>query len=352
VLDDNGNPVVIPGVSTNTTYPAVQRSSGNYFPLQVSNGRWLATKDKFTTLKFDARRDFATRIPMYAQIGGLYREQARHGSRDGQSTWYFTGSTEELQQVLESIKSPDLSATFGPYKPVPYFSLPWLNQYFREHPEKFQEDVFSRIQTQATNDKTSRERVSGGYGMFNIKLWRLTAMLGLRYEQTRQHGRGPVNNPQAVSGAATQMLMDYVRGYGYADITSAYNDTGMNPVTGVTGQGLVQNFHVTQEQMARLANLQFGNVSEAGRRYGDWFPNVQLKFDITPNLLVRASYNKAIARQPFDRLLPGYTISTNSDGTYAVGMNNPDLKPVYFHNYDIAVELYTKRGGSMSVGYF
>jgi TonB-dependent receptor len=353
VPDSSGDTIMLPGLSTDRTYPLVQRARGDYGPFKVSNGRWLSTKDKFTTAKFDARRDFFTRIPMYAQIGGLYREQARHADRNGQTRWFFNGTTEELRQVLEAVKSPDLDAAFGPYQPVPYFSLPYIDEYFRAHPEKFTEDVVWRTETERVNDKFSRERVTGGYGMFNIKLGRFGALLGLRYEGTSQYGEAYIADHDAVGLRAAEMLLAHVQGYGYANNTAAYNDLGMNPVTGMSGRELVANYTVSLEQALELVRLQYANLSVIEKTYADWFPNVQLKYNITANLLARASYNKSIARQPFDRILPGYTVRANSDGTTRdIQMNNPSLLPVYFDNYDVAVELYTKQGGSVSLGYY
>ncbi|OAM87221.1 TonB-dependent receptor [Termitidicoccus mucosus] len=344
--------VVIPGVSTNRTYPTVQMARGDYGPFQVSNGRWLSTKDKFSTLKLDARRSFFTRIPMYVQAGGLYREQERHTDKNGQSHWFFNGTTAELQDMLEKVKSPDLDATVGPYPPVPYFSLPHIDQYFREHPEKFTEDVVWRTETELGGDKFSRERVAGAYGMFNIRLGRFSALLGMRYERTDQYGRGPVANDDATAARASEMLMDYVRGYGYADITAAYNDTAINPLTGVSGQSLVTNYSVSQAQALELTRLRYANTAAVDKSYADWFPNVQLKYNLTANFIARASYNKSISRQPFDRLMPGYTVNVDSSGAYAIDMNNPSLKPIYHTNYDVALEYYMKGGGSASIGYY
>lgn len=347
-----GTAVVIPGVSTDRTYPNVQMARGNYGPFQISNGRWLNTKDKFTTAKFDAKRSFQAIVPMYLQVGGLFREQERHTDKNGQSRWFFNGSTDELQQVLEAVKSPDLDDTFGPYRPVPYFSLPYIDQYFQANRGKFTEDVVWRTETERTGDKLSRERVEGGYAMFNTKLWGLSALLGVRYESTNQSGRGQITDNDATAERAAEMLMDYVNSFGYADITAAYNDTAINPITGLSGRQLVTGYTVDQAQALELTNLRFAQVGSVTKTYDDWFPNVQLKYSITPNFLVRGSYNKSIARQPFDRLLPGYTVSSNSDGFYSVSMNNPSLKPIYFNNYDIALEYYTKQGGSVALGYY
>lgn len=347
-----GGTLVIPGVSTNRTYPNVQMERGDYAPFQVSNGRWLATKDKFTTAKLDAKRSFSTRFPMYLQAGGIFREQERRTDKNGQSRWFFNGTTEELRQVLQAAKSPDLNETFGPYRAVPYLSLAYIDQYFRENRDKFDEDVVWRTETERAGDKLSRERVTGGYGMFNIRLWGLSTLLGARYERTNQSGRGPITDNDATAVRASEMLMDYVRGYGYADITAAYNDTSINPITGRTGQELVTNYTVSQAQALELTRLRFSRQGTVDKTYADWFPNVQLKYNLTPNLLLRGSYNKSISRQPFDRLLPGYSVSVSSESVYSVSMNNPSLKPVYYDNYDVAVEYYTKQGGSFSLGYF
>lgn len=345
-------PILIPGVSTDRTYPNIQMARGDYGPFQVSNGRWLATKDKFTTAKFDVKRSFSGRLPMYIQAGGLFRDQERRTDKNGQARWIFNGTTEELQQVLQAVKSPDLNESFGPYRPVPYFSMPYIDQYFREHREKFTEDVVWRTETERVGDKFSREQVAGGYGMLNLRFWGLSTLLGARYERTDQSGRGPVTDNDATAVRASEMLMNYVQGFGYADITSAYNDTSINPITGRTGREMVAGYTVNQTQALELTRLRFSKVGTVDKTYGDWFPNVQLKYNFTPNLLLRGSYNKSISRQPFDRLMPGYSVSSNSDGFYTVTMNNPSLKPVYYHNYDVAVEYYTKQGGSFSAGYF
>lgn len=347
-----GTSLVIPGVSTDRTYPNVQMARGNYGPFQVSNGRWLNTKDKFTTAKLDAKRSFFAPVPGFIQVGGLIRQNERRTDKNGQTRYIFNGTTDELHQLLEAVKSPDLNATFGPYQPVPYFSMPYIDQYFRANRSKFTEDVVWRTETERTGDKFSQERVDGGYAMLNFKIWGLSTLLGARYERTLQSGRGQITDNDAAAARAAEMLMAHVRSYGYADITAAYNDTAINPVTGVSGRQLVTNYTVNQAQALELTELRFAQVGNVNKAYDDWFPNVQLKYNLTKNLIARASYNKSIARQPFDRLLPGYTVTSSSEGFYTVTMNNPSLKPIYFDNYDFAIEHYTKKGGSASIGYF
>ncbi|AWI08749.1 TonB-dependent receptor [Ereboglobus luteus] len=354
IPDGNGDMVVIPGVSIpGKTYPKVRMPNTQKYPIQVSNGRWDNGKDKFTTLKTDAKRPFFAfgKIPMYAQLGGLFREQKRTTASNGKSRWYFNGTTDEAVDLLTAIKSKDLTEHVGDYPLVPYVSLPALNDYFKAHPEKFTEDVVWRTEQEVGRDKYVRERVYAGYAMLNMKFGRFTALLGARYEGANNYGHAPISDNDATATRAMEMMMDYVRGYGYADITSAYNDTGVNPITGITGRDMVNNYEVTQAQALELACTRY-TMATVDKSYDDIYPNIQLKYDLTPNITLRASYNKSITRQKFDHLLPGYTLTVNSSNEYEITMNNPDLKPIYYDNYDFGVEFYTKGGGMLSLGYF
>jgi TonB-dependent receptor len=353
---DQGAMSRIPGISTTAqTYPTVKREGGLFGPATLQNSRWNAGKDKFAGAKFDLRRHFSSRgflDNMYAQAGASYRRQDRNTNQDGRTRWNFNGTTEELQQMLSAIAVPGEDWSFGPYQSVPVFSLPALNDYFRAHPEKLTEDVVYRADQEAGGHKDSYEGIIAGYAMLNTKLWsRLNLLVGMRWERTVQGSTGAVINNDAARDRAMEMLMAHVRSYGYADITSAYADTALNPLSGQTGKELVDNFTVTQAQALELTRLRYTTAS-VEKTYSDFYPNIQLKYYLTANLILRAAYNESIARQKFDQLLSGYILNVDSSNTYSITMNNPDLKPVYFHNYDVAAEYYTRGGGNFKLGWF
>ncbi len=351
--DADKNLILIPGVSTNVTYPRVQMANALRYPVQVSNGRQSNGSDQISTLKADAKRSFVlfNKIPMQFHIGGLFGEQIRKTNNTGRARWVFNGTTDEAVAMLNGVKSTSLKTTVGDYPLIPYVSMPKLNDYFDAHPEKFTEDVVWRTEQEANANKYIRERTYAGYSQLNVKLSRFTMLLGVRYEKFANSGNAPTVDNEATTQRAMEMFMDYVRGYGYADITAAYNDTTVNPMSGLTGRAMVDGYTVTQDQALELTRLRYVR-NTVDRTDEDIFPNIQLRYDLTTNILLRASYNKSITRQPFDRLLPGYTVNVNSNTEYDIRMNNPWLKPIYYDNYDFGVDLYTKGGGNFYVGYF
>jgi TonB-dependent receptor len=83
--------------------------------------------------------------------------------------------------------------------------------------------------------------------------------------------------------------------------------------------------------------------------YIKWLPNIQAKYDISKNTLVRGGLTYGYSRPNFPELVPSRVISilgqTVTDG-------NPELKPAYSTNLDFSLEHYLKNLGILSVGAF
>lgn len=79
-----------------------------------------------------------------------------------------------------------------------------------------------------------------------------------------------------------------------------------------------------------------------------WLPGVHLRHALTPNLVLRESFNRSYGRARLGELSRGRF--TNEDGDISDG--NPDLKPATSDNFDVQLEYYTKNGGLYSVGFF
>ena len=85
--------------------------------------------------------------------------------------------------------------------------------------------------------------------------------------------------------------------------------------------------------------------------YTNAFPTVQLRYAITPKLVVRATYSTGIARPGFNQ----NTVATSVDLTQnpvAISKGNPDLKPTTGNNFDLDAEYYLPKGGILQVGLF
>lgn len=351
-LDSSGNVVVYPTTSigtgsTATTYPRVFTSNSQYAPFQLRNGRRAGSKDVFNTAKFDAKRTFAgLRFPSYIQGGGVYRQQDRYIDRVGQTRWAYVGqdgiagTADDANIDLGQFKSASITDTFGQYAAMPTYDLQAINAFFTKNRNLFKEDEAFRIETEGANNRKITEKVSAGYLMANTKIKRFGILLGARYELTEGKGTGPVADNEAARDAAIADLLAYVQSQGYATINAA-------PAT------VRDSFRA---DAAKLARIRYAKTVTASQDYDDVFPNVQLRFEAASNLLLRASYNKSIARQNFSNIIPGYTVAAPSSNggsdRNTITINNTKLKPVYFDNYDFSVEYYVARGGLLAASVF
>ncbi len=89
-------------------------------------------------------------------------------------------------------------------------------------------------------------------------------------------------------------------------------------------------------------------VSETNS-YINILPNVNFKYEVDRDFILRAAFTTALARPNYYNLVPYTNIST-SDGTISLG--NPDLKATYAYNFDLMAEKYFTSVGLLSGGVF
>ena len=99
---------------------------------------------------------------------------------------------------------------------------------------------------------------------------------------------------------------------------------------------------VTEDASVDDTYNQFGSYS-----YTDWFPGVNVKYQVTPDLVARAAVTTAIGRPEYFQLAP--TVSIDGD---EVALGNPDLQPQESVNFDASLEYYFPDEGGISVGFF
>lgn len=338
----------VPGTnvtSNGVAYPRVMIDNPQFAPFQLRNGRRAASMELFRTAKFDLSHDIVWRVPFTLQTGATIRQQVRDIDRNGQTRWLYVGpdgvagtNDDYTSLNLAQFATTDFTPNFGPYKSVPTYNLEKINQFFIMNPSLFKEDVAFRIETEGANLRHLSETVAGGYGMATIKITpKLSLLGGLRYETTTDEGSGPAADNRAARDAAIADLLAYVQSKGYATIAAA-------PST-VTG--------AFRADAAKLARIRYANRVHAKHEFDDLFPNVQLKYSITRRLIARAAYTETIGRQNFAYIMPGYTVTSATATAFdIVEINNPALKPVYFHNYDVSLEYYMPSSGLISVGAF
>ena len=85
------------------------------------------------------------------------------------------------------------------------------------------------------------------------------------------------------------------------------------------------------------------------RRYTNAFPTLQLRYQVQPRLVARATYSTGIARPGFFQTIQNANVDI---GNASVTNGNPALKPTYGHSFDADLEYYLPDNGIVSIGFF
>ncbi|MDV3457921.1 TonB-dependent receptor [Sphingomonas sp. HF-S4] len=146
---------------------------------------------------------------------------------------------------------------------------------------------------------------------------KLTGNVGVRYTKTRDRAMG----------------------------TNRRNEIRIRPGTGVPGIPAV-----TETVQALTQEITIEN------KYEDWLPAVNLNLEVVPNLFVRGTYAKNMARPKPTDLAPA--INCTIDTLDALGVDdtcvagNPDLQPYRADQFDVNASWYPNRDTLVSVGYY
>lgn len=85
-----------------------------------------------------------------------------------------------------------------------------------------------------------------------------------------------------------------------------------------------------------------------GASYDFWLPGVHLRHELTPNLILRESFNQSYGRPNLAQLSRGRLIAVNGNITDG----NEDLQPAFSNNFEVQLEYYTANHGLYSAGIF
>lgn len=89
--------------------------------------------------------------------------------------------------------------------------------------------------------------------------------------------------------------------------------------------------------------------SSRASNYTNVFPTVQLRYDLSHDNAVRATWSTGIGRPGFLQLLSGAVVDI---GNQAVSVGNPNLKPTTVNAFDVQVDHYLPHSGVISLGAF
>lgn len=84
--------------------------------------------------------------------------------------------------------------------------------------------------------------------------------------------------------------------------------------------------------------------------YSEWLPRINLIADVTPDIVLRASWGEDINRPDFDDLSTSISFPTGPNNAVSIG--NPNLAPETVTSYDISVDWYFAPSAVFSIGFF
>jgi TonB-dependent receptor len=124
---------------------------------------------------------------------------------------------------------------------------------------------------------------------------------------------------------------------------------------------------VTAQSLQKVpTSIQWNNPTEFGTNfaptatfsdikssYSEYLPNLDLSLQVLPDVLLRASYSKTIARSDLTQMI-GTTSVTNAPkpGSRTATAGNPGLLPYESNNIDLGAEWYYGRGSYVSANWF
>ncbi|MEL7387046.1 MAG: TonB-dependent receptor [Pseudomonadota bacterium] len=95
------------------------------------------------------------------------------------------------------------------------------------------------------------------------------------------------------------------------------------------------------------------NFYQEEGNYDIWLPNIDLKVEITDELVGRVSWGKTMARAPLGNLAGGRSLTGSpKPGARTGSQGNTNLLPFESTNLDLSLEYYYGEGSYASVGYF
>ncbi len=306
------------------------------------NRHWITEKWTGTlNARFAPRFSIFQRFPTLFQFGSKWDEETRDNYDDSSyQIWAYTGPNGNTTRVNPTTGGNE-SVTFGnwlnvgpQYQSTNVFELGRTNGFtmfnvngqqgmaprasraamaslFKDHPELFThlgtpENYYTSY---IANKRDFRQVVSAGYGQADVRLTsKLRTLFGVRYEETRNNITDFDPRTRAEVLAA-----------GYP-----MNAVATNGGRALTLAGMKYQFE-SQPKVIRRSN------------YHNFFPSVNVKYQILQNFDWQIGWNKSIGRPPIDNLAGVFVIDENARRITAP---NRELDPEFHNKYQTRLGYY------------
>lgn len=245
---------------------------------------------------FDVSRALSTHYPITLQAGVAYKLQD------------FELSNQDARQWDAVAGSAALPAVFMP--PTPYLSQypiiePQAVRMLTSDPALWRENEYYRASQRYIGSRGVEETVFAQYAMAELQANHLTALGGVRFEQTQDDS------------------FAYVQ---YATTSAAQVPDAVE-----------------------RARLDWNHRLDRSGSYSRAFPSLHLTYRLRKDLVARASWSTSFGRPDFTTLMPTTTVNNTTE---IVTIGNPGVGPQYAQNADLKLTYYITPAGFISAGYF
>ncbi len=299
----DGIPDDSPVLSLNRSTPEEPRVESNYFDLlrdpgvyeldEIEHEKSLA-EDTQWSFQFDATRQFDE---WELKFGAKARLREKENNEDAD----IYGGDDVY--TIADVYDPGAAKDYGfdnVIEPLP--STQGVRDILRSGDGIEFEDIDSTIAS-AANDWVVNEDVYAAYGMFKAFIGGLTLTGGVRVE--------------------------------YTDFSSDGNAVGLFE------EGDEYNGVELEDDLVVVEGI------SSARSYTDVLPSLNLRYDVTDQVVARAAVSRSIVRPLFEDVASRISVE---DGEAEIG--NPDLEPYNAWNYDASLEYYPSELSVLSAGVF
>ncbi|WP_414663408.1 TonB-dependent receptor domain-containing protein [Horticoccus sp. 23ND18S-11] len=326
--------------ATNSAGRPVDVFDGNNYSVTAASASPLRVEDQIKRAGFNVRRDFSLLVPVALKFGAVVNQQTKD-SRGGAFSVLFSppgGAAAQVARNFDLIADgysarSNFTDAAGHTVNVKWLSPHKLHSLSVSHPEYFvlgTAQQAAQYTSQVNTSKRLQETIPAAYVRGDVRFFsnRLWFVGGVRFEQTRDEGLGPLND----IGATYQR-----------DASGAFRRDAAGRLVPITTDALAR---------ARLQLTERG--SRAKRVYDGYFPSFNSSFEITPHLVARAAYAKTIGRPTLTEIIPGISVTDpdSPSATRTITAINSGLSPWTANNYDLTLELYELKGATASVSLF
>ena len=249
----------------------------------------------------NVKYNFDAKYPTALKAGFTFRKETRERSVNDAHQWTRTTGAPPLSTAWLTFKTP-FDERMG--QQLPAIEARGINGELGNAALWTENRSYTPQQKYTSNSKVTEE-VQAAYLMTQGKVDRIGYLAGVRFEQTDVSAAGYIRGPLATAA----QIPDPV-----ARVEKDYN----NPV------------------------VKKGSYDRA-------FPSAHLSYELTKDLIGRASWSTSFGRPSMGALAPSAAVN---DTAQTVNGSNPGIGPQFSKNVDLALEYYFKRAGLVSLGYF